>query len=119
MVPEHGKEKETQVLEEKIEDLTREISRLISTAETKGREELREYAISLLQGEIEAGPVVEVVAAALGSTNPFNPLGISIPLFLIGGILLFLFPPVGVILLAAAVVMGVWAVLWSLFFRKQ
>ena len=119
MAPEHEKEEETQALEGKIEGLTREISQLISTAEAKGREELREYAISLLQGETETSPVVEAVPAAVGSTNPFNPLGISLPLFLVGGILFFLFPPVGVILLAAAVLMGMWAVLWSLLSRRK
>lgn len=119
MAPERKKEEETQVLEERIEGLTREISQLIGTAEAKGREELREYAISLLQGETETGPVVEAVPAAVGSTNPFNPLGVSLPLFLIGGILLFLFPPVGVILLAAAVLMGMWAVLWSLLSHRK
>lgn len=119
MAPEREKEEETQALEEKIEGLIREISQLINTAEAKGREELREYAISLLQGETEASSVVEVVPAAVEGANPFNPLGISLPLFLVGGLLLFLFPPVGVILLAAAVLMGMWGVLWSLFSRRR
>lgn len=119
MVPEDEKEEETQTPEEKIEGLTKEISQLISTTEAKGREELREYAISLLQGETETGSVAEAAPAAVGSTNPFNPLGISLPLFLVGGLLLFLFPPVGVILLAAAVLMGTWGVLWSLFSRRK
>ncbi len=118
-MPEREKEEETQTLEEKIEGLSRAISQLINTSETKGREELREYAISLLQGETETGSVVEAVPVAVGSTNPFNPLAISLPLFLTGGLLLFLFPPVGVILLFAAILMGTWGVLWSLFSRRK
>ncbi len=119
MEPEHEKEEETQTPEERIESLTKEISQLIGTTETQEREELREYAISLLQGETETGPVVEAAPAAVESTNPFNPLAISLPLFMVGGLLIFLFPPVGVILLSAAVLMGMWGVLWSVFSRRK
>ncbi len=108
---EHGRE-----LEERIEDLTRELSGLINAAGAQGREELRDYAVSLLQGETEASVAEAASSREVSPSSPFNPLALSIPFFLIGAFLLLLFPPVGLFLLFFAVIMAVWgglSVLWG------
>jgi hypothetical protein len=58
------------------------------------------------------GAVHEAAAPA-----PFNPLGIGLPLLLVGLALLVLFPPVGLLLLLFAVIMIVWGLLGALRFR--
>jgi hypothetical protein len=113
-------EERSQELEEKIESLTRELSGLINAAGTKGREELRDYAVSLLQGETETTAVEEEQSQAQEPTSsPFNPLALSIPFFLIGAFLLLLFPPVGVFLLFFSVMLALWGGLSALLFRRK
>lgn len=112
---EHGRE-----LEERIEDLTKELSGLINAAGTKGREELRDYAVSLLQGETEATVVEEPSPAPDSSpAASSNPLALSIPFFLIGAFLLLLFPPVGISLLLFALVMALWGGISALWGRRS
>ncbi len=120
MARESEKEEEpSQELEEKIETLTRELSGLINAAGTKGREELRDYAVSLLQGETETTVGEEPPPARETASSPFNPLALSIPFFLIGAFLLLLFPPVGIFLLAFAVLMALWGGLSVLLFKRH
>ena len=54
-------------------------------------------------------PVPPASPSASG-TETFNPLGIGIPLILMGGVLVFLFPLVGLLMFAAAAIMIVWGV---------
>jgi hypothetical protein len=112
-------EEHSRELEEKIETLTRELSGLINAAGTKGREELRDYAVSLLQGETETTVGEEPPPARETASPPFNPLALSIPFFLIGAFLLLLFPSVGIFLLAFAVLMALWGGLSVLLFKRQ
>jgi hypothetical protein len=117
---ESEKEEQRQELEDRIEDLTKELSGLINAAGTKGRDELRDYAISLIQGETETGTMDEPpLGTNPSSSSAFNPLALSIPFFLIGCFLLLLFPPVGLLLLAFAVAMGVWGGVVVLFSRQR
>jgi len=111
-------EKRSQELEERIENLTRELSGLINAAGPKGREELRDYAVSLLQGETETSAVEDPHPAKETPSSPFNPVALSIPFFLIGALLLLLFPPVGIFLFFIAVIMALWGGLSILFRRK-
>jgi hypothetical protein len=111
-------EEHSRELEEKIETLTRELSGLINAAGTKGREELRDYAVSLLQGETETTVGEEPPPARETASSPFNPLALSIPFFFIGAFLLLLFPPVGIFLLAFAVLMALWGGLSVLLFKR-
>jgi hypothetical protein len=106
--------------EEEIEGLTREISELIRSADTRGRAELRDYAISLLQGETETTELAERKPGGGGGSGGvgFNPLALAIPFFLMGGFLLPVFPPVGVLLVLAALATAGWGVMWTLLFRK-
>jgi hypothetical protein len=113
------KEEPGRELEEQIEDLTKELSGLINAAGTKGREELRDYAVSLLQGETETVGVEEPPPAERAATSTaFNPLALSIPFFLIGAFLLLLFPPVGIFLMMFALVLAVWGGLSAFLFKR-
>lgn len=108
-----------QDVENKIEDLTKEMSRLINEAGTDGREELRDYAVSLLQGETETTQTEEPAREDQPEpSSPFSPVALSIPFLLIGIILLPLFAPVGLMMLLLAIVMGVggW---FALMFRRK
>jgi hypothetical protein len=52
------------------------------------------------------------------SGSAFNPFGIAIPLTLMGGVMLILFPPVGLMLFATATVMVFWGLASVLFSRR-
>lgn len=118
MPKESEKEEHSQELEEKIEDLTKELSDLINAAGAKGRDELRDYAVSLLQEETETS-VIEEPPPVDATSSAFNPLALSIPFFLIGCVLLLLFPSVGFFLLLSALVMALWGGLSVLLFRRK
>lgn len=114
-------EDRARILEERIEGLARGIIEAINEAEVSGRPdiraELKDFAIGLLQdASVPAQPVD--AAASETSDEKFNPLGIGIPLFFAGVVLFFLFPPVGMMLFAAAAVMVVWGLMASLVGRR-
>lgn len=93
-----------------VEALARELADTINAGHMEGRERLREVALGLLREEVrlsEASPVAPISPATSGT---FNPFGIGIPLILMGSVLIFLFPPVGLLMFAAAAVMIVWGV---------
>jgi hypothetical protein len=113
------KEEHGQELEERIEDLTRELSGLINASGTEGRDELRDYAISLLQGATETSTIEEQPLPATNVSSSFNPFALAIPFFLIGAFLLLLFPPIGLFLIMGAVIMMLWGGLVALLFRKR
>lgn len=78
------------------------------------RDELRTYALGLLREEIRETEAPAGVDSRAG-TGPFNPLGMGIPVLLVGGFLVFLFPPVGLLLIAVAGFLVVWGILVTLF----
>jgi hypothetical protein len=90
---------------------------LINRADPKQREELREYALGLLRDQTETSPVDESTPLEGRTRAPLNTLGLAVLLILIGGVLLFLVPPVGLLLLFTAVLLGVWGGLRVLFTR--
>jgi hypothetical protein len=101
-------------LEERVAKLTEEVAQLINTAAGEVRNDLRDLAIGLLREAVEDAPRV---VAARSAGAPFNPLGIAIPLLLVGGMLVFLFPPVGLAIFGLAAVIVVWGVGVSLLSR--
>lgn len=106
------------IIEERIEEITREIAGLIGRAPAQSRRDLRDFATGLLRERISealAPAPPDVREARTGST--FSAIGFAIPLFLMGSLLLFLFPPVGLVLLMMAVVMLLWGLVASLIFR--
>ena len=120
VAPESDKHDPGQDREAEIERLTQELSGLINEAGTQGREELREYALSLIQAETETTHVEEPPQQEEPKQElVFNPLALSIPLVLLGILLLLLFPPVGVVILLFAVVMAVGGGLYTLLFHRR
>jgi len=109
------------ILEDRVEDLARELITTINGADVPGRPnirgDLRDFAIGLLQDSIVAGEPEEVVSGGVPERR-FNPIAMGIPLFFAGGVLIFLFPPVGMMLFAASVVMIVWGAMVSLVARR-
>ena len=118
---ESEKEEPSQDLEDRIESLSKELSGLINEAGAHGREELRDYAVSLIQGETETTLIEEPHQEdASGEQEPgFNPLALSIPFVLIGFILLLLFPPVGLFMLFFAAVMAVGGWVYTMVFKRR
>jgi hypothetical protein len=114
-------EDRARILEDRVEDLTRAIAEAINGAEVPERPEIRaelkEFAINLLKEEVQAPESISVAAGG-GASVGFNPLAMGIPLFFAGAVLIFLFPPVGMMLFVAAVVMVVWGLVTSMVARR-
>ena len=114
-------EDRARILEDQVEDLTRAIAKTINEADVPGRPgiraELKDFAISLLQDSV-VPPEPEPIEGVESGKATFNPLAMGIPLFFAGGVLIFLFPPVGMMLFAASVVMIVWGLATSMFTRR-
>ena len=98
-----------------IEEMVHDLARTISAAPAGERERLRDMAVHLLRDEVEITAPAEVVPPPSGKMNPF---AIGIPLILAGGVMLVMFPPVGLLLFAAAGVMMVWGVATVLLVRR-
>lgn len=103
-------------MEARVEAATRELVRIINGSAIERRKPLREAAIHLLRDQVEIldGLPVAVPAPATG----FNPFGIGLPLLLGGGVLIFLFPPVGLMLFLASAVMMAWGAVVGLVKRR-
>ena len=101
-----------------MEALARELADTINAGQLEGRERLREVALSLLRDEVQLTEPVPASAPAVASPGSFNPFGIGIPLILMGSVLVFLFPPVGLLMFAAAGVMIAWGVGTTLLRRS-
>ena len=95
-------------LERRVEGLARAIAEIINTGQVEERQGLRDLAVSLLRDEVQ---VIEPPSQAEPlSAGSFNPFGIGIPFVLMGAVLVFLFPLVGLLMFAAAAVMIAWGV---------
>jgi hypothetical protein len=114
-------EDRARTLEDRVEDLTREIATTINEADVPERPEirteLRDFAIALLKDSIVLPEAMTVAAEGIGKT--FNPLAMGIPLFFAGAVLIFLFPPVGMMLFVASVVMIGWGLVTSMVVRRR
>lgn len=106
--------------ERRVEELAREIVKTISEAEVAGspgvRNELKDFTIGLLNDALGTAEIVELRQTE-SENVPFNPVGMAIPVFIAGAVLIFLFPPVGILLFGVAVVMIAWGVVASLVRR--
>jgi hypothetical protein len=102
--------------EDQVEGLARDLAHTISTAPAGERERLRDMAVHLLRDEVEINAPADAAPAARESVNPF---GIGIPLILVGGVMLVMFPPVGLLLFGAAAVMMVWGVATVFLARRE
>lgn len=92
--------KDTDAVDSRVEELTRELAEAINEAEAEGRVVMRDYAIDLLRESVgtEAGADTSTPASS-AAAPPLNPFALGIPVLLIGVVLTFIFTPVGVALL--------------------
>jgi len=80
------------------------------------RDELRAHVIGVLREEVPGGEVVDEDKEEEPIRQAgFNPLGFGIPVLLVGAFLLFLFPPVGLLLFAMAAFLMIWGIVATLF----
>lgn len=111
---------ERENLERRVEALANEIAELINSGKGEERNDLKDLALSVVREEVRSGE-----ESANGSPGQeklgeaFNPIAIGIPLFLVGAVMLVLFPPVGLLLLGLAGLMVVWGLLVSLLFSRH
>jgi hypothetical protein len=105
-------------LDVKVEDLAHRLVEVVNAASPEQRPALREYAMELLRDGTEVGDAVAAPATdAKTNAAATNPIGIALLLGMLSLPALLLFTPVGIVLLAMAVVMGVWGVL-ATFLRR-
>jgi hypothetical protein len=106
-------------LDAKVEHLAQRIAEVVNAAGPEHRQDLREYAMELLREGTEVGDAPPANARNATTTNAAgsNPIGIALLLGMLAVPALLLFPPVGLTLLAIALVMGVWGVVWTLLRR--
>ena len=111
-------------LEREVESLAGELAALINAATGEGRETLRELALTIVREEVRtAEQQAEIVAAHSPDTDAAkrqqNPLAMAIPLFMMGCVTIFLFPPVGLILFLLSGVLVVIGIATSMFTRSK
>lgn len=102
--------------EARLESLARDLAEEINTAPSERREQLREMVVHLVRDEVRIAPPA-IDRSVGGGAGVFNPFAIGIPLALVGGVLTILFPPVGLLLLAAAGMTMAWGILSVLVSR--
>ncbi len=101
-----------------MEELTREIAELVNTAGSESRQHLREYAIDLLKEETERDDAAPTPSGERPATTNFSPLAFAILIGIVALPLVLLFAPLGLGLLAVAVLMGIWGLI-DTFVRQR
>ncbi|MBI3785251.1 MAG: hypothetical protein HY270_17805 [Deltaproteobacteria bacterium] len=104
--------------ERRVEVATRELVRTINESDVESRESLRALAIEMLREEVQTVDERSSLSRAAATEKEFNAFGIAIPLGLMGMVLVFLFPLVGIVMFAAAAVMLAWG-LGSTLLRRS
>ena len=102
-------------LDRRVAALARQIAETINTGNAEERELLRDLAVNVLRDEVQVIETPRQVERS--SSGSFNPFGIGIPFVLMGMVLVFLFPLVGLLMFAAAAVMIAWGVGTTLLAR--
>jgi hypothetical protein len=108
-------ERDDRALDRSVLALARGIADTINAGPVEDREVLREMAVNAVREQVQI--VVEDRPRGEPGAAPFNPFAIGIPLILMGGLLVFLFPPVGLLMFAAAAAMMIWGVAGMLLTR--
>jgi len=104
-------------LDQRVEDLARQLADVVNTAGLESRQDLRESAFCRLTDE----PLRDALPAATAAPAPhapqFSPLAFAILIGLVSLPLVLLFPPLGLGLFGMAVVMGIWGLIDTFFHR--
>jgi hypothetical protein len=105
----------------RVEALARTMVDTINAGTVEERESLREMVVSVLRDEVQFDDPRHDEPSPPATTPPtgtFNSFGIGIPLLLMGTVMVFLFPPVGLLMFAVAAVMIAWGVGATLLARS-
>jgi hypothetical protein len=110
--------------DERVEALAKELADRLRAM--PNRQELTEYAVSILKESNEDAGASEQAAAMVeraASNDPFNPIAFAIPLFVIGAILCAtgILAAVGLGVIGIALLMVAWGLIVAFFgrFRRQ
>ncbi|HLK11806.1 MAG TPA: hypothetical protein VKW76_10530 [Candidatus Binatia bacterium] len=109
-VPNPGAARRRQ-LDARVEELAHRLAEVVNSADAVDRQELREYALGLVREETEA---TDATAAPLPATPRHGTGSNAIAMALVLGLAalpLLLFPPVGLFVLALAVLTGLYGIL--------
>lgn len=118
MSEEHATESD-EAWRRRIESLTRELVETINAGPVEWRETWREAAVTVVREGVQVTELPPPAAGDVGTRgSSFNPFGIGIPLILMGSVLVFLFPLVGLFMFAAAALMIAWGVGATLLTRS-
>ena len=90
---------------------------MVNKAGPEHRQDLREYAIDLLRDATEVGDAPARPAESRAKGGNQNPLGLGILLLLVGLPLSLLFAPLGIGLVAVALLMCLWGIV-AIVFRR-
>ncbi|HYK64438.1 MAG TPA: hypothetical protein VEY94_05800 [Patescibacteria group bacterium] len=113
-------ETDSQADDERVEELARELAERLRSM--PNRQELTDYAVSLLKESNEDAGASEQAAAMVERAkrnDPFNPIAFAIPLLVIGAVLCatgILFG-IGLAVIGIAVLMVLWGLIVSFFSR--
>jgi hypothetical protein len=107
--------------DERVEQLAKELAERLRAM--PNRQELTDYAVSLLKESNEDAGQSEQAAAMIaraGKNDPFNPFAFAIPLFVIGAVLCAtgILAGVGLGVIGIALLMILWGLVVSLFSRR-
>ncbi len=122
MADSQRRDDESEPSDQRVEYLARELAERLRGA--SNRQELTEYAISLLKESAEEADQAEQAERSVAHAtkgDPFNPIAFAIPLFVIGAVLcatgILIGPGLGV--MGLATLMVVYGVVVSLFSRRR
>jgi hypothetical protein len=111
---------ESQENDERVEQLAKELADRLRTM--PNRQELTDYAVSLLKESNEDAGTSEQAAAMVeraARNDPFNPIAFAIPLFVIGAVLCAtgILAGVGLGVIGIALLMVTWGLIVAFFGR--
>jgi hypothetical protein len=102
-----------------VERLAREFGEVVEHVPEGEREALRDYAVELLREESESARQKETDRTADERKTPLGAFGFVVLLLVAGGALLFVLPPVGIVLLLLALPVAGWGLLQMVLGRTR
>jgi hypothetical protein len=113
-------EQDSQAEEDRVEELARELAERLRSM--PNRQELTDYAVSLLKESNEDAGASEQAAAMVqraARNDPFNPIAFAIPLLVIGAVLCAtgILAGIGLGIIGIAIVMVLWGLIVAFFGR--
>jgi len=91
-----------------VERLARDLAAVINAADGNERDEMREYAVALIRDATEGNQHMPAPGHETAPATSFSPFALSLLLALGGAMLLFLLPPVGLVLFIGAGLAALW-----------